>query len=54
MAYGDFKDLPRRVGSDKVLHDRTFNIAKNMMVAAQGLASMVYKCCDKKSSCGTV
>ena len=54
MAYGDFKDLPRRVGSDKVLHDRTFNIAKNMMVVAQGLASMVYKCCDKKSSCGTV
>ena len=29
MAYGDFKDLARRTGSDKVLRDRAFNIAKN-------------------------
>ena len=30
MAYGDFKDLPRRTGSgsDKVLHDKAFDIAK--------------------------
>ena len=27
MHYGDFKDLPRT--SDKVLHNKTFNIAKN-------------------------
>ena len=29
MAYGDFKDLTRRTASDKILHDKTFNIAKN-------------------------
>ena len=28
MAYGDFKDLPRRTASDKVLLNKTFNIAK--------------------------
>ena len=29
MAYGDFKDLARRIVSDKVLRDKSFNIAKN-------------------------
>ena len=29
MAYGDFKDLPRRTASDKLLGDKAFNIAKN-------------------------
>ena len=29
MAYGDFKDLTRRTTSDKILHDKAFNIAKN-------------------------
>ena len=29
MADGDFKDLTRRTASDKILLDRTFNIAKN-------------------------
>ena len=29
MAYGDFKDLPRRTAADKVLHEKAFNIAKN-------------------------
>ena len=28
MVYGDFKDLPKRTASDKVLRDKTFNIAK--------------------------
>ena len=28
MTYGDFKDLPRKKDSDKVLRDKTFNIAK--------------------------
>ena len=28
MAYKDFKNLPRRTDSDKVLHDKAFNIAK--------------------------
>ena len=29
MAYGGFKDLPRRITSDKVLRDKAFNVAKN-------------------------
>ena len=29
MAYGDFKDLDRRTATDKILHDNTFNIAKD-------------------------
>ena len=29
MAYEDFKDLERRTASDKVLRDKSFNIAKN-------------------------
>ena len=51
MAYGDFKDLARRTASDKVLRDKAFNIAKNPKYDGyqRGLASMVYKCFDKKS-----
>ena len=29
MAYGDFKDLTRRTASDKILHDKVFDVAKN-------------------------
>ena len=29
MTYGDFKDLPRRTASDKVLYNKAFNTAKN-------------------------
>ena len=52
MAYGDFKDLARRTASDKVLRDKAFNIAKNLRYNGyqRGLASMVYKCFDKKSA----
>ena len=28
MVCGDFKDLSRRTGSDKILHDKIFNITK--------------------------
>ena len=50
MAYGDFKDLKRRTASDKVLRDKTFNIAKNPKYDGnqRGIASMVYKFFDKK------
>ena len=43
MAYGDFKDLKRRRASDKVLRDKTFNIAKNPKYDGyqRGDASMV-------------
>ena len=52
MAYGDFKDLARRTASDKVLRDKTFNIAKNPKYDGyqRGLASVVYTCFDKKSA----
>ena len=29
MAYGDFKNLTRRKASNKVLHNKPFNVAKN-------------------------
>ena len=29
MVYGDFKDLTRRTASDKILRDKTFQIAKS-------------------------
>ena len=29
MAYGDSKDLPRRIANDKALRDKAFNIAEN-------------------------
>ena len=50
MAYGDFKGLPRRTASDKILRDKTFNIAKNLRCDGyqRGLASMVYKFFDRK------
>ena len=56
MAYGDFKDLKRRLASDKVLRDKTFNIAKNPKYDGyqRGLASMIYKWFDKKSQGGGV
>ena len=54
MTYGDFKDLPRRIASDKVLCDKAFHIAKNPKYDEfqRDLASMVYRFFDKKSSSG--
>ena len=50
MAYGDFKDLPKRTAADKVLRDKAFKIADQKYDGYQrGLASMVYKFFDKKS-----
>ena len=51
MANGDFKDLPRRMASDKVLRDKAFNIDKNPKYDGyqRVLASMVYNFYDKKS-----
>ena len=45
MAFGDFKYLARRTFSDKVLRDKTFNVAKNPEYDGyqRALASMVYK-----------
>ena len=56
MAYGDFQDLTRRTASDKILRDKAFNIAENPKYDRyqRGLASMVYKFFDKKTSGGGI
>ena len=56
MAYGEFKDLARRTASDKILRDKAFNIAKNEKYDGyqRGLAALVYKFFDKKSSGGSI
>ena len=56
MFYEDFKDLTRRAASDKILHDKAFNIAKNPKYDGyqRGLASMAYNIFDKKTSSGGI
>ena len=56
MAYGDFKDLARRIASDKILRDKAFNIVKspNYDGYQRGLASEVYNFFDQKTSGRTV
>ena len=52
MAYGKSKDLVKRTQSDKVLRDKAFKIASDPKYDGyqKGLASMLYKFFDKKSS----
>ena len=52
MAYGRSKDLARRTQSDIVLRDKAFKIENYPKYDGyqRGLASMVYKFFDKKSS----
>ena len=52
IAYEDFKYLARRTASDKILRDKAFNIARSPKYDGyqRGLASMVYKFFDKKST----
>ena len=52
MAYGDFKDLEKRTAADNVLRDKAFKIASDQKYDGnqKGLASIVYKFFDKKSS----
>ena len=54
FAYADHKDLINRTKSDKVLRDKAYNIASNPEYDGyqRGLASMVYKFFDKKSTAG--
>ena len=51
-AYADYKDLLNRTRADKVLKDRTYEIASDPKYNdhQRGLASMVYKFFDKKTS----
>ena len=52
MACGKSKDLAKRTHSDKVLRDKTFKSASDPKYDyyQKGLASMIYKFFDKKSS----
>ena len=52
MAYEDFRGLSRRKTSDKILRDKVSNITKYPKYDGyqRGLASMVYKFFDKRSS----
>ena len=52
IAYGKSKDLTKRTQSDKVLRDKAFKIESDPKYDSyqRGLASMVYKLFDKKSS----
>ena len=52
MAYDKSKDLAKRTQSDKVLRNKAFKIASDPKYDGyqRGLASMVYKFFDKKSS----
>ena len=56
MVYGGFKDLTRRIASDKILRDKAFNIVTKLKYEGyqRSLASMVYKFFYKKTSGGTV
>ena len=56
MSYGKKKDLAKRTQPDKVLRDKAFKIASDPKYDGyqRGLASMVYKFFDRKSSGGGV
>ena len=56
IPYEDFKDLVKRTAFKKVLIDKVFKIASNPEYDGyqRGLASMVYKFLDKKSSASSV
>ena len=51
-AYADHKYLINRAKADKVLKDKAYNIASNLIYDGyqRGLVSMVYKFFDKKST----
>ena len=52
MAYGKSKDLAERTQPDKVFRDKAFETASDQKYDGyqRGLASVVYKFFDKKSS----
>ena len=56
ITYEDFKDLAKRTAFEKVLIGKVLKIASNPEYDGyqRGLASMVYKFFDKKSSASSV
>ena len=55
MADGDFKDLPWRAASVKILRNKAFDFAKSLEYGGcqRGLASRIYNFFDKKTSGAT-
>ena len=55
-AYGGFRDLPRKTAYNKVLHDKTFNIAKNPKYDEYQcrLPGLVYNFFDKNPSVANI
>ena len=49
MADGDFKYLPRKTASDKILHDKASDFVRNSKYSGyqKGVTSMVYKLYDE-------
>ena len=45
MSYSGFKDLTRRIGSDKALRDKAFDVTKNRKYDKfqRFLTSLIYK-----------
>ena len=46
MAYGDFRDLPRRTIADQILHNKAFNIKEKKLKYDEyhrGIASVRHK-----------
>ena len=52
MAYGYYKDLARKIASDKILRDKEVSVAKNPKYDGyqRGLAAMVYRFFNKITS----
>ena len=52
MAYGDFKDLNRKIAADKVLRDKAFNIANDPKYGRyqRGFASLDYIFLEKNTT----
>ena len=55
-GYSGSKNLNKRKDADKILRDKAYKIAKDpkYYVSQRGLASMVYKFFDKKTTCSGV
>ena len=51
MVHGDFKDLNRRASADRILRHKACNFSKDPKSDGyqRGLASMGYKCFDKRN-----
>ena len=56
MAYGKYKDLNKRIESDKVSRDESFKIASNPKYDGyhRGLVSMIYKFSNKNPQVGVL